>query len=199
MIRHGKTAGNIRKAYIGSTDEPLCEEGVSELRNRIPDRTVRRVFVSSLKRTQQTAEHLFPDAEQIILPDLREMDFGVFENRTAEEMRDDAEYTNWVNSGCVEPCRNGEGIDSFSERVGNCLTELLKKTGQNTDPVVLVTHGGVIMSLMSSFEENGGDYYSYWVRNLDGYRVAASFEEDGRLVFRNRRTVRAGGNGPDDG
>ena len=90
MIRHGKTAGNIRKAYIGSTDEPLCEEGVSELKNKIPDRTLGHVFVTSLIRTQQTAGYLFPDAKQEILPELREMDFGVFENRTAEEMRDDA-------------------------------------------------------------------------------------------------------------
>ena len=198
MIRHGKTAGNLRKAYIGSTDDPLCEEGISELRNRIPDRTVRHVFVTSLKRTQQTAEYLFPAAEQEILSDLREMDFGVFENRTADEMRDDAEYTDWVNSGCEDPCRNGESIGSFTERVENCLTELLKKTEQDTDPVVLVTHGGVIMALMSSFEENGGDYYSYWVRNLDGYRVTVSFGKDGRPVFRNSRMIRAGVNEPEN-
>ena len=27
LIRHGKTAGNLRGAYIGRTDESLCPEG----------------------------------------------------------------------------------------------------------------------------------------------------------------------------
>lgn len=197
MIRHGKTAGNIRKAYIGSTDEPLCEEGVSELKNKIPDRTLGHVFVTSLIRTQQTAGYLFPDAKQEILPELREMDFGVFENRTAEEMRDDAEYTDWVNAGCLPRCRNGESMASFTERVGKCVTTLVKSMGQEEKPVVLVTHGGVIMALMSSFEETGGEYYSYWVQNLDGYRVTASIEDGDRLVFRNCQAIHLPDNEPD--
>lgn len=192
MIRHGKTAGNIRKAYIGSTDEPLCGEGVSELKRTVPDTTVRHVFVTSLKRTQQTAGYLFPNAAQQIIPDLREMDFGVFENRTADEMLEDAEYTHWVDSGCLEPCRNGESMTSFTDRVVKCLTALVKDIEKDTRQAILVTHGGVIMALMSSFEENGGEYYSYWVRNLDGYRVSVSWDRDGRLVFRNSRPVHMG-------
>ena len=27
LIRHSKTAGNLKGRYIGTTDEPLCEEG----------------------------------------------------------------------------------------------------------------------------------------------------------------------------
>ncbi len=189
MIRHGKTAGNIRKAYIGSTDEPLCDEGISDLKNKIPDRMRSRVFVTSLKRTQQTARYLFPNAEQEILPELREMDFGVFENRTAEEMRDDPEYAEWVDSGCLSQCRNGESIASFTDRVVRSMTELVNRMKQETDPVVLVTHGGVIMALMSALEENGGEYYSYWVQNLDGYSVTATVEDNGRLIFRNRQAV----------
>ena len=27
LIRHGKTKGNLEGRYIGTTDEPLCEEG----------------------------------------------------------------------------------------------------------------------------------------------------------------------------
>ena len=28
LIRHGATAGNIEKRYIGTTDEPLCDTGM---------------------------------------------------------------------------------------------------------------------------------------------------------------------------
>jgi bisphosphoglycerate-dependent phosphoglycerate mutase len=31
LIRHGRTAGNMRGEYIGVTDQPLCEEGIREL------------------------------------------------------------------------------------------------------------------------------------------------------------------------
>ena len=31
LIRHGKTEGNLKKAYIGVTDQPLCLEGRAEL------------------------------------------------------------------------------------------------------------------------------------------------------------------------
>ena len=27
LIRHGATAGNLERRYIGRTDEPLCEQG----------------------------------------------------------------------------------------------------------------------------------------------------------------------------
>ena len=29
LIRHGATAGNIEKRYIGTTDEPLCDTGTA--------------------------------------------------------------------------------------------------------------------------------------------------------------------------
>ena len=34
LIRHGKTAGNMEKRYVGSTAEPLCEAGASETKER---------------------------------------------------------------------------------------------------------------------------------------------------------------------
>lgn len=39
FIRHGKTAGNLERRYIGRTDEPLCDEGIAEiLEKNIPMR-----------------------------------------------------------------------------------------------------------------------------------------------------------------
>ena len=31
LIRHGMTAGNLEKRYIGRMDEPQCAEGISGL------------------------------------------------------------------------------------------------------------------------------------------------------------------------
>ena len=40
FIRHGATAGNLEKRYIGRTDEELCTEGIErlkELQELVPD------------------------------------------------------------------------------------------------------------------------------------------------------------------
>ena len=31
LIRHGATAGNLQRRYIGRTDEPLCEAGIQQV------------------------------------------------------------------------------------------------------------------------------------------------------------------------
>ena len=54
LIRHGRTAGNLERRYIGSTDEPLCPEGRREVSGlRAPEAD--RVFASPLKRCLETA------------------------------------------------------------------------------------------------------------------------------------------------
>ena len=59
MIRHGKTYGNSRGRYIGTTDEPLLLEEAEALRRDAFEATD-QVFASPLMRCVQTAEILFP-------------------------------------------------------------------------------------------------------------------------------------------
>ncbi len=117
LLRHGKTAANLERRYNGSTDDPLCREGLreAEAARSFPD--VPLVYVSPLKRARQTAEICFPGARQVVVNDLREMDFGDFEGRTSAEMEHDPAYRAWVDGGCVEACPNGESIPAFAGRV----------------------------------------------------------------------------------
>ena len=57
FIRHGATEGNLRRRYIGRTDEPLCEAGIAQVK-ALQKRglSVDRLFVSPLLRTRQTAD-----------------------------------------------------------------------------------------------------------------------------------------------
>ena len=61
FIRHGATEGNLRRRYIGRTDEPLCEAGIAQVK-ALQKRgiSVDRLFVSPMLRTRQTADILFP-------------------------------------------------------------------------------------------------------------------------------------------
>lgn len=62
LVRHGKTAGNLEGRYIGSrTDEPLCEEGIHALEEKVREGTyppVDLVYASPMIRCRQTAKIL---------------------------------------------------------------------------------------------------------------------------------------------
>ena len=84
LLRHGQTAYNEQRRYQGAADVPLSPAGRAALKKA--DFETETVYVTPLCRTEQTARILFPHARQIVVPALREMDFGVFEGRTYDEM-----------------------------------------------------------------------------------------------------------------
>ena len=86
LIRHGLTQGNLDGLYVGSgTDLPLCPEGEAALRDlkeKFVYPRVDTVFCSPLQRATQTADILFPEAShKMVVNDLREMAFGVYEGK----------------------------------------------------------------------------------------------------------------------
>ena len=91
LIRHGKTEGNKLARYIGTTDEPLCQEGIDFLgKMDYPD--IHTIYVSPLKRCVQTAEILFPGEPVHIIEELAECDFGEFENKNYRELDGNPKY-----------------------------------------------------------------------------------------------------------
>ena len=85
LIRHGLTAGNKEKRYIGRTDEPLCQEGMDQLK-QLSSPPAEMIFVSPMKRCVQTARILYPDGRYHIIDEFRECDFGEFENKNYLEL-----------------------------------------------------------------------------------------------------------------
>ena len=59
LIRHGQTPGNKLSRYIGTTDEPLSDEG-REFLKKISYPMPEELFVSPLLRCVETAEIFFP-------------------------------------------------------------------------------------------------------------------------------------------
>ena len=136
LIRHGLTRLGEEKRYQGALDEGLSDQGHAELKRA--DFLPPRVYVSPMLRARETAAILFPGAERIVVPDLREMDFGTFEGRGWWEMEQDAAYRAWVDGGCLGSCPGGEDREGFSRRVCNAMEALLQ-TGED---LVIVAHNG---------------------------------------------------------
>ena len=156
LIRHGETVWNAEKRYQGLTDIPLSDRGRALLRRA--DFSTERVYVSPLIRARETAAILFPEAEQVTVPDLREMDFGAFEGRTADEMADDPVYRAWVAGGCADRCPGGESLAEFSGRVWTAFSILLELEKER---LVIVAHGGVQMAILDRCAEPHRDYF-HW-------------------------------------
>lgn len=159
FVRHGATAGTEDHRYSGAgTDEPLSSAGERALRDLACYRDVFRVITSGMARTDQTARILFPNAELMACPGLREMDFGDFEGRSAAELKEDARYRAWVDSWCESRCPHGEGKSDFTRRVVAAFKEACEsERAQGSGRAVFVVHAGTVKAaaLRASCPENG--------------------------------------------
>ncbi len=176
LIRHGKTAGNLLKRYIGSTDEDLCEAGVEELR-QFEYPVVDCVYVSPLKRCRQTAEILYPNLPFILEENLRECDFGLFENKNYKELDGNPEYQAWIDSNGTLPFPGGESVEAFKERVQNVFSRIVTEAIESRkESIALVIHGGTIMSILERWGTPTGEYYRWQAENGKGYVLLAEEE-----------------------
>ncbi len=160
LIRHAPTKGNKLRRYIGITDEDIA--GADCLRGNYPPCDT--VISSPMKRCLQTAELLYPNQVPIICDKLRECDFGDFENKSYEDLKDDTRYAKWLESGGELPFPNGEARADFIKRSVDGFFELLPERGT----AAYVIHGGNIMAIMRSLF--GGGFYDYQVKNGCGYK-----------------------------
>lgn len=175
LIRHGTTPGNQLGLYVGKLDQPLSEEGIQKAQECAQDDTyppMERIYVSPMLRARQTAEILFPQAEQIVVPNLREMDFGDFEGRAYEDLKDDPAYVQWADTECAASCPNGESGTDFETRVHAAFSDLIDNALEQDAPqVVLVSHGGVGMNIMARWAHPKLAMYHWWLPNCGGYRI----------------------------
>ena len=157
LIRHAVTKGNLEGRYIGHTDEPVCEEGMAQLKDIMENYgeypQVDAVFSSPLKRCTETAKVIYPDRNPIVLDDLREYDFGEFEGKTAEELQDDPDFPEWLSgSNPNKAAPFGDSQVRFNYRICDCFEKIVDgviKAGVGSTAVI--THGGVIMSVLAAF------------------------------------------------
>lgn len=175
FIRHGDISDTHKGKYIGTTDVPLSDDGRRKLKEYdakyiYPGTQV--VFTSPLKRCTETARIIYPQQTPLIIDQLSECNFGEWENKTAEELKDNPDFEKWLAGQTdVKPPRGESGAD-FTKRV--CLifeqiVEGMMKTN-NTEAVV-ITHGGVIMTLLSVYGLPQAKPFEWVMDNGFGYSV----------------------------
>jgi alpha-ribazole phosphatase len=171
LLRHAATAGNLLRRYIGITDEDLGPEGEAQARraaNLLPE--VQAVYASPLLRCIRTAEILFPGHKPVVIDGFRETDFGSFENKSYEDLKNDRDYQAWIDSGGSSAFPGGESAETVKRRVlrafDDMAEDMKKKSVKRASAVV---HGGTIMALLSERAMPRRGFYDWQVKNCEGF------------------------------
>ncbi len=153
LIRHGLTQANLDGRYIGTTDLDLCEEGavsLLSLQKEYEYPGVGRVYSSPLKRCLETARLLYPEITPIAVEELREYHFGEFENKTAEELLDNASYREWLENAQDVVPEGAEEMGQFRERVVQGFDRVIRDMMRaRVTEAAVITHAGVISWFLS--------------------------------------------------
>lgn len=151
LMRHGEPVGG--RTFRGHRiDDPLSERGWQQMWNAVPaEMPWQHIVTSPLARCRAFAAAL---AEKHDLPltveeDFKEVGFGDWEGRTANEIRADnveayeAFYRDPVNS---RPA-GAETLDGFIDRVSRAYERLLQDT--SAELILVVAHAGVMRAIIT--------------------------------------------------
>lgn len=179
LIRHGTTRGNLERRFIGVTDIPILPEGeelAREVSRTLPP--VDHVYHSPLIRCVQTARLLWPGMDMTAVDDLHETDFGPFEGKNHEELKDDPLYQQWLATAGQAPVSAGEQPEQVAQRMIRGIGQVLADAAaRGFHRVGVVSHGGSLMLLMNAVGSPARQNCRDWLcGNCGGWRVEAEAE-----------------------
>jgi alpha-ribazole phosphatase/probable phosphoglycerate mutase len=155
LIRHGETEGAEKRRYKGSIDVPLSKNGIRQmalLSAYIPN-PLTAVYCSDLQRAIKSAEVIAKphSLNPIIVPSLRERNFGIWEGMSFDEIREKypLEFDAWARNPLRFSPMGGESTLEVKERVIDALDKILNT--HEKEQIAIVSHGGVIRIILCHF------------------------------------------------
>ena len=91
FVRHGETDMNKNNMFYGWYDADINEKGVSQaedLREAFKDIHIDKIYSSDLTRAAHTAEIIADGRSVELVPDLREMAYGICEENLLYQLND---------------------------------------------------------------------------------------------------------------
>lgn len=175
MLRHGVCEGNAEGRYIGRTESPLAMESIRELlafKQQYQYPQASAFYASPSTRCVDTLKILYPEARPEVILEMAECDFGDWEGKTAKELEADPQFQLWMESGSKAAPPNGESGMVFMQRVCKGFEMLVENLmHQGNTEAVLVTHAGVIMSVLSVYGLPKANFYDWMCEPGGGYTL----------------------------
>ena len=168
MARHGETEWNVKRRIQGSTDIPLNENGIRQahslagyLERQVVGKggTITHIFTSPLERAKETAE-IVGDRLRVpveAVPGLEEMNFGICEGKSWLEAKAmyPQELSAWEENKRERRILGGESYQDVLDRFFSAYKiikrrlSLAELDGEKDNNILIITHGAVIMLLLS--------------------------------------------------
>lgn len=179
LIRHGHTSGTESNLMYGSTDLPLTEDGQKEIAafaeaGIYPDPEGAEIWTSGMFRTEQTLYQMYGSIDHMREPLLKEIDLGVFEMMSVEEVYEDDYGRAWLSGEIEKPSfEGGDSHESFEDRINRGLLNLLNHAADHgKDRIIAVLHGAVITYIMNrAFPDVYEDMWNWTPNPGTGYAL----------------------------
>jgi len=141
LVRHGETAWSRDRRHTGRTDIPLTELGEAQaasLAPRLAEWNFAEILVSPLVRARETAE-LAGLTKSELCADLLEWDYGEYEGRTTQTIREAVPGWDLFDDGAP----GGETLHQVAVRVDRVIARVRAGTGD----VACVAHAHLLRVL----------------------------------------------------
>ncbi len=151
LVRHGQTDWNLAKRIQGTTDIPLNETGRSDAlaaAGLLSVGTHHSIYASPLSRARETAEIIAGELglePPMLVEDVREREFGEGEGMLVPDYI--RTYGDWHAEvpGAESLAEVGVRAMAALHRIAR---EARRRSAPTAESVIVVTHGGVIRSLI---------------------------------------------------
>ena len=160
LIRHGQTAWNVQRRFLGKSDIPLDETGktqASALAARLSPLSMQAVYSSPLARAKATADAVSEGRNcglVKMVQDLAELDQGELEGQKGDALP--TSYPEFFKLWAADPAHarvpGGETLAECQARSWNALHRILDETDP-TQALAIVTHKMVICSILCQLLE----------------------------------------------
>lgn len=156
LVRHGVSEQNLGDLVSGGSSDPdLTSQGiieVKEISHHLDSNKIDIVYASPLKRAYKTAQLLVPGKAIHQDERLMEMDFGSWEGKHANQLRQDYpdsfDYMGLFNNNYAKHAQDAESYNDIVKRTSKFLDEIKPANSQKT--VMVVCHGVTIRGLMAA-------------------------------------------------
>ena len=180
IVRHGYSLGNKLQTLSGQSNVPLMEQGRKELieYREMYDYPVTDLnYSSDLSRAVSTFETLYDGRAELdgVFPQLREINFGNWENKVHKNGIFENYFSNWINDNILS---TGESYDDIKTRMlGFLKTTLLELEVNNLSSATLVSHMIAIRCLLVGLGCYSKDeFFDIKTQNGQGYKLIVEFD-----------------------
>lgn len=183
LVRHGETTHNAEQRIQGQFDSELTELGVAQAKKlapRLKRQPFDAVYSSDLKRAHDTAKLALPEADILLDKRLREISFGILENKTQAELSESekAIYNHVKADRFNRAAPEGESWFDHVKRTESWLAQLPK-----AGCVIAFAHGGCVRALVLSILEHHPKQYEWNIR-VDNTSISKfAFRPEGKLIL----------------